>query len=73
MPTAMARIWDRRYWLAPVALAVLLVVFLVQELWIDSVIVCVFLAGVLGSLAVLRRYERSVFEKIKQGQPEDWE
>ena len=69
----MARIWERRYWLWPLALAVLLVVFLGQHLWIDSVIVGVCLAGVLGFLAVVGGYERSVFNKIKQGQPEDGE
>jgi hypothetical protein len=69
----MARVWERRYWLGRLAFAVLLVVFLVQQLWIDSVIVGVFLAGFFGFLAVVDRYERSVFDKIKQGQPEDGE
>jgi hypothetical protein len=69
----MARIWERRYWLVPLALVVLLVVFLVQQLWIDSVIVGAFLASFLAFLAVVGGYERSVFHKIKQGQPEDGE
>jgi hypothetical protein len=73
MPSLMAGIWERRYWLLPLALVILLVVFLVQQLWIDSVIVGVFLAGFLGFLAVVAGYERSVFDKIKQGQPEDGE
>ena len=73
MPAVTARIWERRYWLWPLALAVLMVVFLVQQLWIDSVIVGVFLAGFLGFLAVVAGYERSVFDKIKQGQPENEE
>jgi hypothetical protein len=59
----MAPIWERGYWLFPLALAVLLVAFLVQQLWIDSVIVGVFLAGFLGFLAVVGGYERSVFDK----------
>jgi hypothetical protein len=63
MPAVMARIWERGYWLCPVALAVLLVVFLVQQLWIDSVIVGVFLVGFLGFLAVVGGYERSVLDK----------
>jgi hypothetical protein len=73
MPAVMARIWERRYWLLPVALTVFLFVFLVQQLWIDSVIVGVFLVGFLGFLAVVGDYERSVFDKIKQGEPEDGE
>jgi predicted lysophospholipase L1 biosynthesis ABC-type transport system permease subunit len=73
MPAVIARIWERRYWLGPLVLAVLLVVFLIQRLWIDSLIVSVVLAAVLGFLAVLGRYERSIFDKIKQAQPEDWE
>jgi hypothetical protein len=73
MPAVTARIWERRYWLCPLALVVLLVAFLVQQLWIDSVIVGVFLAGFLGFLAVVGGYERSVFDKIKQGEPEDGE
>jgi hypothetical protein len=59
MPAVMARIWERRYWLYPLALAVLLLVFLVQQLWIDSLIAGVFLAGFLGFLAVVKGYERS--------------
>ncbi len=69
----MARVWERRYWLAPLALAVLLVVFLVQQLWIDSVIVSVLLVGFLGFLAVVRGYERRIFDKFNQGQEEDAE
>jgi hypothetical protein len=63
-----ARIWERRYWVAPLALAVLLVVFLVQEFWIDSVIVGVLLVGFLGFLAVVGGYERRVFDTVNQGQ-----
>ena len=59
----MAPIWERGYWLFPLALAVLLVAFLVQQLWFDSVIVGVFLATFLGFLAVVGGYERSVFDK----------
>jgi hypothetical protein len=59
----MARVWERRYWLFPLALAVLLVAFLVQQLWIDSIIAGVFLAGFLGFLAVVGGYERIVFDK----------
>ena len=68
-----ARIWERRYWLAPLAFAVLLVVFLVQQLWINAVIVGLFLVGFLGFLAVVRGYERRVFDKVTQGQEEDAE
>jgi hypothetical protein len=69
----MVRIWERRYWLWPLSLAVLLVVFLIQQLWIDSVIVGVFLVGFLGFFAVVGGYERNVFDKIKQGQGKDGE
>ncbi len=69
----MARVWERRYWLAPLALAVLLVVFLVQQLWIDSVIVSVLLVGFLGFLALVRGYERRIFDKFNQGREEDAE
>jgi predicted lysophospholipase L1 biosynthesis ABC-type transport system permease subunit len=73
MPAVMARIWERRYWLVPLALVALLVVFLVQRLWIDSVIVAVFLAGLVGFFAVVGGYERNVFDKIERGQGEDEE
>jgi hypothetical protein len=73
MRAVMAGIWERRYWLCPLALVALLVVFLVQQLWIDSVIAGAFLAGFLAFLAVVGRHERSVFHEIEQGQPEDGE
>ena len=73
MPSVMALIWKRRYWLWPLALAVLLVVVLVQQLWIDSVIVGVFLAGFLGFFAVVGRYERNVFDRIRESRGKDGE
>jgi predicted histidine transporter YuiF (NhaC family) len=73
MRAVMTYVWERRYWLLPLALVALLVVFLVQRLWIDSVIVGAFLAGFLAFLAVAGRYERSVLHTIEQGQPEDGE
>jgi uncharacterized membrane protein len=73
MPAVIASIWQRRYWLFPLALAVLLIVFLIQRSWLDSIILGAFLTGFLGFLAVVRGYEGRVFEKITQGEPKDGE
>jgi hypothetical protein len=63
IPAVMARIREGRDWLFPLVFVVLLVVFLVQQLWIDSVVVGVFLVGFLGFLAVVRGCERNLFDK----------
>ena len=63
---------ERRYWLGPLAFAVLLVAFLVDHLWLDSFIIGVFLAASLGFLLAMNRYEHNIFDRIKKGEiPED--
>ena len=65
-------LWEGRYWAGPLAFAVLLVAFLVNHLWTDSVIIGVFLGLSLGFIAGLNRYERNIFDKLNQGEiPED--